>query len=236
MRQDFDGFEINAGDHIVHHFAARFGLHHESPSRIQRVQTFNLNIGIGTQNAGFERRVRTDGMLEKRDKGRDFAVPNRRGEIVGIGIAGEIGYEGFAVERREICDEAQRRVALIIVAKEINKINGDLRGNSIKSPASDQKIETGFEQKRKQFTPNRRADRSILCRFPKRKCSLSTLPMIYSFTIPPRKKYEKLSKMRQEMFSNLKLSLSSRVLDRNAWFEMIKMLNSVTFALLELPI
>ena len=38
------------------------------------------------------------------------------------------------------------------------------------------------------------------------------------------------------MFSNLKLSLSSRVLDRNAWFEMIKMLNSVTFALLELPI
>ena len=91
MHQDFDGFEINAGDHIVHHFAARFGLHRESPSRIQRVQTFNLNIGIGTQNAGFERRIRADGMLEKRDKGRDFAVPNRRGEIVGIRVAGEIG-------------------------------------------------------------------------------------------------------------------------------------------------
>ena len=145
MRQDFDGFEINAGDHIVHHFAARLGLHRESPSRIQRVQTLDLNIGIGTQNAGFERRIRADGMLEERDKGQNIAVPNRRGQIVGIRIAGEAGEEDFAVDRREICDEAQRGVVLIIVAKEINKINGDLRGNSIKPPASDQKIETGFE-------------------------------------------------------------------------------------------
>lgn len=108
----------------------------------------DLDVGIGAKNAGFERRIRTDGTLEERNKGRDFAIPDRSGEIAGIGIAGEIGKEGFPVERGEVSDEAQGRVVLIIVTKEVNKINGNLCGNSIKPPACDQKIETVFEKRK----------------------------------------------------------------------------------------
>ena len=46
-------------------------------------------------------------------------------------------------------------MVLIMVANEIDEINGNLRWNPIKSPASDNRIETEIQNKMSENTPSR---------------------------------------------------------------------------------